>query len=230
MVNSAGGAIAMVDGGHNTVVNNACDMSAASMHGVAVFPNACRDSYQLIRGNDFYAQDPTGKYWYDGSIYNSLGEWEAAAHQSGNVCSLPGFVRPDSGDLHLATGSVCIDRGTPDSAATVDFDGLARPQGAGYDIGAFEYVPVAAAELGGAEWFRPVAASIVRGALGLGKRGQSTTEQSLACLLDAAGRKVMALRPGANDVRHLSQGVYFVRPASGVEREVPRVTKVVVVR
>jgi len=30
-------------------------------------------------------------------------------------------------------------------------------------------------------------------------------------LLDAAGRRVMELRPGANDVRHLSPGVYFVR-------------------
>jgi hypothetical protein len=32
-----------------------------------------------------------------------------------------------------------------------------------------------------------------------------------ACLLDAAGRKVMDLRPGPNDVRSLASGVYFVR-------------------
>jgi hypothetical protein len=33
-------------------------------------------------------------------------------------------------------------------------------------------------------------------------------------LLDAAGRKVMDLKPGANDVRALAPGVYFVRAVS----------------
>ena len=50
-------------------------------------------------------------------------------------------------------------------------------------------------------------------------------------LLDVSGRKVLGLKPGANDVRHLSPGVYFVRPASCVEREASGVvTKVVVTR
>lgn len=31
-----------------------------------------------------------------------------------------------------------------------------------------------------------------------------------AILLDIAGRNVMSLRPGENDIRHLSPGVYFV--------------------
>jgi hypothetical protein len=31
-------------------------------------------------------------------------------------------------------------------------------------------------------------------------------------LLDATGRKVMDIEPGENDIRHLSPGVYFVRP------------------
>jgi hypothetical protein len=47
-------------------------------------------------------------------------------------------------------------------------------------------------------------------------------------LLDAAGRKVMGLRPGANDVRHLAAGIYFLRPGSGVGHDASRVTKVVV--
>jgi hypothetical protein len=51
-----------------------------------------------------------------------------------------------------------------------------------------------------------------------------------ASLVDATGRKVMELRTGANDVRSLALGVYFVREASGVEREASRVTKVVVTR
>jgi YVTN family beta-propeller protein len=50
------------------------------------------------------------------------------------------------------------------------------------------------------------AATIVRGVLFMaGHRVE---------LLDAAGRKVMDLQPGANDVRHLAAGIYFVRAAS----------------
>jgi hypothetical protein len=47
-------------------------------------------------------------------------------------------------------------------------------------------------------------------------------------LLDATGRKVMALRPGPNDVRHLPAGVYFLRMANGEGRMAN--TKVVIQR
>jgi hypothetical protein len=64
---------------------------------------------------------------------------------------------------------------------------------------------------------RPPCATVVRGVLRLGKRGQSTTGQSLVFLVDAAGRKVLDLKPGPNDVRHLPAGVYFLsgRMANG---------------
>jgi DNA-binding beta-propeller fold protein YncE len=48
-----------------------------------------------------------------------------------------------------------------------------------------------------------------------------------SALLDPTGRKVLDLKPGANDVRHLAPGVYFVREASGVKREASSVRKVV---
>jgi hypothetical protein len=77
--------------------------------------------------------------------------------------------------------------------------------------------------------------TLVRGVLflGAGKRGQSTTGQSLVFLLDAAGRTVMALKPGGNDVRHLPAGVYFIRPAGTVptgQGAVPIRAKVVIQR
>ncbi|MBM3315251.1 hypothetical protein FJY71_05355 [candidate division WOR-3 bacterium] len=37
------------------------------------------------------------------------------------------------------------------------------------------------------------------------------SRQSHSCLLDITGRKALSLRPGANDVRRLPAGVYFVR-------------------
>ncbi len=67
-------------------------------------------------------------------------------------------------------------------------------------------------------------ASIVRGVLRLGGGA------SASLLLDATGRKVMKLGPGANDVRSLVAGIYFVRQASCVERQASGVTKVMVAR
>ncbi len=49
-------------------------------------------------------------------------------------------------------------------------------------------------------------------------------------LLDIGGRKLMDLKPGANDVRALAPGVYFVRQAASVKRDASSVTKVVVTR
>lgn len=42
-------------------------------------------------------------------------------------------------DLHLCSGSPAIDSGTTQGAPQDDYDGNIRPQGAGYDIGAYEY-------------------------------------------------------------------------------------------
>jgi hypothetical protein len=51
--------------------------------------------------------------------------------------------------------------------------------------------------------------TIVRGVLLLQERASATP--SASCLLDVSGRKVMGLKSGANDVRALAPGVYFVR-------------------
>ncbi|MFO7675677.1 MAG: T9SS type A sorting domain-containing protein [bacterium] len=59
-------------------------------------------------------------------------------------------------------------------------------------------------------------ATIVRGSLNL--HSATSNLQSAIVLLDASGRKVMALAPGANDVSRLAPGVYFVRDASVVHR------------
>ena len=46
-------------------------------------------------------------------------------------------------------------------------------------------------------------------------------------LFSADGRRALLLRPGANDVRGLTPGVYFLRVATGREKAVRNVTKVV---
>jgi hypothetical protein len=51
----------------------------------------------------------------------------------------PLFVNPAGANFHLQSGSPAINSGTSLNAPTTDFDGNSRPQGAGYDIGAYEY-------------------------------------------------------------------------------------------
>jgi len=52
----------------------------------------------------------------------------------------PMFVNPSESDFHLLGNSPAIDRGSPIDAPINDFDGNTRPQGSGYDIGAYEVV------------------------------------------------------------------------------------------
>jgi hypothetical protein len=51
----------------------------------------------------------------------------------------PKFVSFSDGDFHLQLTSPCIDAGASLSQVTDDLDGRSRPQGATWDIGAFEY-------------------------------------------------------------------------------------------
>jgi aminopeptidase N len=70
------------------------------------------------------------------------------------------------------------------------------------------------------------AATVIRGVLNL--QSAISSLQSEIALLDISGRKVLELKPGTNDISRLAPGVYFVRQASGVERQASGVTKVVI--
>lgn len=139
------GGIALIYGGNNTVINNAvnCTRGVACIN---VFPDAVAAGGHFIQYNDFYAEDPAGKYRWDGVAYDSLADWEAASGQSNNIDSIPLWVDPASEDLYLQPGSDCIDAGTDVNASSEDYEGTPRPQGSGYDIGAYEYVETGVAE------------------------------------------------------------------------------------
>ncbi|HTW90936.1 MAG TPA: hypothetical protein VMH22_04440 [bacterium] len=72
--------------------------------------------------------------------------------------------------------------------------------------------------------------TIVRGVLALGGVGSRQNTADRAELLDISGCKVMELRAGANDVSRLAPGVYFMRQASGEQREASSIIKVVSTR
>jgi parallel beta-helix repeat protein len=59
---------------------------------------------------------------------------------SNNLTTNPLFVNTGAGDFHLQSGSAAINAGQAISEITADFDGILRPQGPGYDIGAYEYL------------------------------------------------------------------------------------------
>lgn len=71
--------------------------------------------------------------------------FEIVDQSSGNIINHnlqtdPLFVNAAAFDLHLQSGSAAIDAGTDlSSIFTTDFDGTPRPQGAAYDIGAYEF-------------------------------------------------------------------------------------------
>jgi hypothetical protein len=58
--------------------------------------------------------------------------------QSNNLLTNPSFVNAEAADFHLQSGSVAIDQGVTVAGVTVDYAGTPRPQGAAYDIGAYE--------------------------------------------------------------------------------------------
>jgi hypothetical protein len=77
----------------------------------------------LEHGSKFYTQSNIGE----------LGE--------GNIYGDPLFLSPSwgsKGDYHLQNGSPAIDKGTSNGAPSVDLEGKPRPQGSGFDIGAYE--------------------------------------------------------------------------------------------
>lgn len=71
-----------------------------------------------------------------------LASWQAATGQDAHsltastVAEL--FIYPTVFNYHLATNSPAVDQGSSSGAPTNDYDGTARPQGSGVDIGAFE--------------------------------------------------------------------------------------------
>jgi len=56
-----------------------------------------------------------------------------------NYTSDPLFVNSTAADFHLYPGSSAINAGLTLPEVTTDFDGVRRPQGIGYDIGAYEF-------------------------------------------------------------------------------------------
>ncbi|MGH9759957.1 MAG: PKD domain-containing protein, partial [Blastocatellia bacterium] len=82
----------------------------------------------------FWMETPsTGNYW------SSISNWQSAVHSDSH--SLIADPHLDSTNLYKPlSGSPAIDAGTTVAEVPVDYAGTTRPQGRGYDVGAFEIV------------------------------------------------------------------------------------------
>lgn len=77
----------------------------------------------------------------DGDNILTLAQWQALGYDAHSFIATPTslFVNPAAQDYHLKAGSPAIDAGLALQSVTTDLEGTSRPQGDGYDIGAYEY-------------------------------------------------------------------------------------------
>ncbi len=72
-------------------------------------------------------------------VENNLYDGTAGEPGSNAIFGDPLFQSAAAHDFRLLTGSPAIDAAATTHVPAEDFDGTARPKGAGYDVGAFEY-------------------------------------------------------------------------------------------
>jgi hypothetical protein len=110
---------------NNFSTSNQGSYAGIAIYGTVVAGNAIRNNFSA-NNHDVEIYMPSDKGVVSGNI----------------TTGSPGFVNyqtTGTGDYHLASGSQLIDKGLAANAPTTDLDGITRPQGAGYDIGAYEY-------------------------------------------------------------------------------------------
>jgi hypothetical protein len=125
-------------GGH--VLFNNILLSSAPSGGSVCLDNASglQSSHNIV-GNRFSHDNET--------TVIPLSQWQASGHDASSVVSSPSelFLNAETFDFRLKAGAVAIDRGAPSMnaimAPDLDLQGHARPQGAGYDMGAYEAQP-----------------------------------------------------------------------------------------
>jgi len=73
---------------------------------------------------------------FSGVVTPTTGDVTSGSH---SLTGAAGFANPPGGEYHLTAASDAIDAGT-DAGVSVDFEGDARPLGAGFDIGYDEWI------------------------------------------------------------------------------------------
>lgn len=94
----------------------------------------------VLEYNLFYRPGEDEQVEANGRLY-TVADIESGLLGTGNTVADPLFIFPgwgSEGDYHVQWGSPAIDAGTAFEAPSIDLDGTPRPQGQGFDIGAYE--------------------------------------------------------------------------------------------
>jgi hypothetical protein len=121
------------------VVNNIfCTAATTGTNILSINFISYEDGLIILNNNSYYRATGTLRCYWDGTYYytSSPDKWGDEP-----LFTNPLFVNGAdyNGNFHLASTSPCIDTGNSAIVSSFDFDGVSRPQGAGYDIGAYEY-------------------------------------------------------------------------------------------
>ena len=116
---------------NNTIVNN----TASSGGGVYIESSSTATATNtIVRGNS------SPQLWDAGAFAVTYSDIQGGYPGTGNINSDPLFI--GGSDYRLISSSPCIDSGTSSEAPATDISGTPRPQGQGYDMGAYEYVGI----------------------------------------------------------------------------------------
>ena len=94
-------------------------------------------SYQL--SGEMYVGGTSGSKLLSGSNNVWYGVGNTPGSTTANITSNPLLVNAGARDLHLQSSSPAVNAGVAISSLATDFDGIVRPQGTSFDVGAYEY-------------------------------------------------------------------------------------------
>jgi hypothetical protein len=146
---STAGAALVLERGTALTVGRFYDniLRAGATTGFAFSESGALIDPQVFSANALFAPrtgSATGRLYLDeGSVgLGSETGVNALPGARGNFEDDCGHLAPAPGsDLHLRTGSRCVDAGDPTEAPATDYDGDPRPIGAGPDVGPDEHAP-----------------------------------------------------------------------------------------
>ncbi len=130
---------------HVTLADN-----LAAVDGSGLYAASYGDASMVVMSNTILVSHTVGVYaglystvTLEGTLWGNGTDWAGdglVLTGTVNVWGNPDFVYPDGGNYRIRFGSAARDAGV-DAGVLVDIDGEARPEGAGFDIGADEWGP-----------------------------------------------------------------------------------------
>jgi hypothetical protein len=122
------------------------------------------------------------------------------------------FADPANNNWMLATGSVLMDMGTATGAPATDLSGITRPQGAGVDIGAYEYLVAGTKNIDAQK-------------LLFKQKGKNleATVAGKADIYDVQGKICLSKQVQPGDEITLKSGIYFVTLTTAGSRNVQKI-------